>query len=115
MSETSETMIKKPIEVIVEDARGRVITLRKPSVLSTYRFIEALGKSADSETFCNMVMPLQYVIGIDEDLSVPLNTRRELDALIQRLDHDGIDAVMKGVAENFAPASPAEQKGELKK
>jgi len=116
MSENVKELIKRAEKTheIIDDL-GRIITLRKPGMLAQYRFVEMLGRSADSESFMNMTMPLRYVIGIDDDDKVACGTRRELDALIQRLGEEGVTAVMKGVNEQFAPASAEEEKSELKK
>jgi hypothetical protein len=116
MSDDIKTAIGKTVETFTkEDKLGRVISLRKPGTLAQYRFVEMLGKSADSETYMNMVMPLRYVVGIDDDLAIPCGTKRELEALIQRLGEEGIAAVMEAVTEHFAGADPAKDKDEIKK
>lgn len=117
MSEDKVLNLVKKVEQTFEviDSRERVITLRKPGMLAQYRFVEMLGKSADSESYMNMTMPLRYVVGIDDDDKVACGTRRELDALIQRLDEEGIAAVMQGVSDHFSATTPEEEKIELKK
>jgi hypothetical protein len=88
-------------EVQVQDARGRTITLRKPGVLAQYRLVEALGEVAKNVTYVDMIFPLLFVSAIDGK-TVPLPAKKsEIEALIQRLDEDGIAAVMLGVQDKF--------------
>lgn len=90
----------------VKDARGRTITLRKPGILAQYRLIETMGESAKNEVYMDMVMPVLFVSAIDgEPVPAPMK-KSEVEALIQRLDEDGITAVVTGVRDKFgAPAS----------
>lgn len=99
----------------VADARGRSITLRKPGVLAQYRLIEALGDSAKNETYVAMVLPLIYVAEIDGEAVIPPTRKSEVEVLIQRLDEDGINAVLEGVRAAFGGAAdPAADKAALK-
>lgn len=101
-------------EFTVNDASGRIIKLKKPGVLAQYRLIEALGASAGNEVYVGMVLPLIYVAEIDGD---PVNSpvsKIQVEALIQRLDSEGVQAVMAGVSENFGTASPAADEAALK-
>ena len=85
----------------VTDARGRVIALRRPNVLAQYRMVEAMGKSAENQVYMAMVMPLIYVASIDGDPVPPAATKAQIEALVQRLDEDGLAAVTKGIEERF--------------
>lgn len=85
----------------VKDARGRTITLRKPGVLSQFRLVEGLGDAAANTTYVRMVLPLIYVGAIDGDQVGPLNSKLKVEALIQRLDEEGIGAVSLGVEKHF--------------
>ncbi len=100
--------------VIVVDSQGRQITLQKPGVLVQYRLIEMLGESASNQTFMGMVLPLIFVSAINGEPVHRMTKRSELDALIQQLDEDGINAVMKGVTENFGAQDPEADKAALK-
>jgi hypothetical protein len=118
MAETDVlSMVKKADESFTEtDSLGRVITLRKPGMLAQYRFVEMLGKSADSESYMGMTMPLRFVSAIDDDDKIPCGTKRELEALIQRLGEEGVEAVMRGVGKHFQSTATAEEdKTEIKK
>lgn len=89
-------------EHTVHDSTGRAITLKKPGVLAQFKMIEMLGPAAASNgVFVNMVLPVTFVVAIDGDSVSRCSTRNELDALIQRLDEHGIQAVMEGVPKHF--------------
>lgn len=112
----SEQVVAKAAESFtVTDARGRVIVVKKPGVLAQYRLIETLGASASNETYVAMVLPLIYVAAIDGDTVLPLGRKSEIDALIQRLDEEGLSAVMQCVSDNFAKADPEADRQALKK
>ena len=112
---TEQVIAKASAEVAVTDARGRTIRLKKPGVLAQYRLIEILGESAKNEVYVGMVLPLIYVCEIDGDQVAQPNTKREVDGLIQRLDEDGIAAVMNGVQSHFGSVDPEADQAALKK
>lgn len=114
-SPTEQVIAKASAEVTVTDARGRTIRLKKPGVLAQYRLIEILGESAKNEVYVGMVLPLIYVCEIDGDQVAQPNTKREVDVLIQRLDEDGIAAVMNGVQSHFGSVDPEADQAALKK
>jgi hypothetical protein len=91
----------KSDDVQVTDARGRVLTLRKPNVLAQYQLVRMLGADASSnQTYLSMVMPLLYLQSIDGEV-VNFSNQRELDAAIQKLDEEGLEALAKGIQQNF--------------
>lgn len=101
--------------VTITDKRGRVIVLRRPGVLAQYRLIEALGnEAASNQTYVGMVLPLLYVESIDRS-PAPTASKRQIEALIERLGDEGIEAVGNGVIEHFGRRSPDEERAELKK
>lgn len=111
---SAEVVAKASAEISVTDARGRVITLRKPGVLAQYRLIEILGDSAKNEVYWTMTFPLIFVTKIDGDaVSMPIS-KREVEALITRLDDEGVSAVVHGVQESFGQSSPGQDKEQLK-
>jgi hypothetical protein len=92
----------KSADVQVKDAKGRVLTLRKPNVLAQYQLVRMLGADASSnQTYLSMVMPLLYLQAIDGEV-VNFANQRELDAAIQKLDEEGLQALAQGIQENFA-------------
>jgi hypothetical protein len=114
-SPAAQLIAKAAVVVIVPDDKGRKITLKKPGVLAQYRLIDALGDSAKNETYVNMCLPLLYVVDVNGQPEVPLTTKLLVEALIQRLDDEGIAAVMKGVRENWGQQDPEEDKAAIKK
>ena len=94
-------------DVTVTDARGRVLTLKRPNVLAQFQLIELLGQTAENRVFLLMAVPLLYLQAIDGDVQNFAN-RRELDAVIQRLDDDGLTAIQAAIAEHFGPTPDAE-------
>ena len=111
----SEQVIAKSLsEIEIVDARGRKLTLKKPGVLAQYRLVEMLGNTAANQTYVGMVLPLIYLSEID-GVSVPQPvSKRELEALIQRLDEDGIEAVSTNVMQSFGKSDPDADKAALK-
>lgn len=112
----TEQVVKGALsETIVTDRQGRHITLRKPGVLAQYRIVEVLGASAKNEVYMGMVLPLLYVAAIDEHAVGQPASKGEVEALIQRLDEAGIEAVVKGVTDHFASPDPEADKTAIKK
>jgi hypothetical protein len=100
--------------VVIESANGHSIALQKPGVLAQFRLVKILGKSAENTVYVQMVLPLTYVVEID---GVPVsqpNSEREIEALITRLDEEGVAAVMQGVQENFGAQSADETRDAIK-
>jgi hypothetical protein len=113
----SEEVVRAATEEFsVTDARGRVITLKKPGVLAQYRLVEAMGsEAARNEVYMGMVLPIIFVTSID-GLHVPSPTNKaQIEGLIVRLDDDGIAAVAAGVQEHFGAQDPEADREALKK
>lgn len=111
----SEEVVQKALfECTVTDAKGRVITLKKPGVLAQFRLIEALGETAKNEVYMGMVLPLIFIAAIDGDAVLTPTRKSEVEALIQRLDEPGITAVVSGVQEHFGQSNPEADKAALK-
>lgn len=114
---SSERIIKKANQVYeIEDENGRVIELKKPGALAQFRLIEMVGSdTAQNQVYMAMVLPLLFVNKID-GVSVFLSTKNELEALIQRLEDEGIEAVVKNVPKYFGKKEDAsEGKERIKK
>lgn len=102
-------------EVVVKDARGREIGLRKPGVLAQYRLPKVLGPElSENATYMKMVLPLLFVVSLEGQPVAFPQTDREIEALIQRLDEDGIVAVLHGVEANFGAQDPEATKADVK-
>lgn len=113
-SPTDEVIARAKGEIVVVDDKGRTIKIKKPGVLAQYRLIEVLGQTAANATYMNMVMPLIYVAEIDGDVVFQPSTKREVEALIQRLEEEGINAVMDAVSANFGKQNAEADKAAIK-
>lgn len=112
---TAQVIAKANAESSVTDSTGRVIKIKKPGVLAQYRLVEIVGAdAAKNEVYMSMVLPLIYVSEIDDKPLPQPRSKVEVDALIQRLDEAGIEAVMKGVQDAFGNADPEADKAALK-
>ncbi len=112
---TEQVLAEAASTVSIRDAQGRVIVLKKPGILAQYRIIEVAGESSKNEVYMRMVLPLIYVTELDGiPISQPAN-KLQLESLIQRLDESGVEAVMKGVGENFGSVDPEGDKSAVKK
>lgn len=111
---TQQVVAKAVSEVIETDPKGRVIKFRKPGVLAQFHLIEALGVTAQNPVYMGMAMPLLFVAEIDGDPVMPPNTKREVEALIQRLDTEGVNFVAETVQEKFGQQDPEKDKATLK-
>ena len=114
-SATSELMGSAAQEVTVSDGRGRQISLKKPGLLAQYRLVEAMGaERAANDRLYMMCLPLTYLAAIDgEPVSIP-PTYLGIEALVQRLDDAGLEAIMLGVQENWGAPDPEATKAALK-
>lgn len=92
-------------EFLVTDINGRKLKIKKPNALSQLRLVKAVGDSAKNEIWLGMVMPILYVKEIDGNEIIPPITEREVEALYERLDDDGIVAVIEGIKAHFGIAS----------
>lgn len=113
-SPAAQAVAKAVEQFSVTDERGRVIVLKKPGVLAQFRLVELLGASASNDVYMGMVLPLIYVALIDGDQVLPPLRKSEVEALIQRLDEDGVTAVARGVSKHFGGRDPEEDKAALK-
>jgi hypothetical protein len=96
----SKSEHKETVENVVTDSRGRLIKLRKPSVLAQFKLVSLVGgEQAKNEVYMQMVMPVIYVTEIDGVAVFPPQTQAELNKIIERLDEDGLQAVGEGLQE----------------
>ncbi len=110
----STSPLQQPTEITVTDSAGRQITLRKPNVLASYRFVELVGPSAKNEIYMAMAMPILFVAEIDGD-PVRFTTKAQMEALITRLDDHGVSAVMEAVTKNWGSVDPQAEHEAVKK
>lgn len=79
---------------------GRTLVVRKPSALNRLRLYEIIGPSAaQNRQYLGHAGLACSVVSIDgEPVAFP-TSKRELEALVQRLDDDGLDAAGFALAE----------------
>lgn len=110
-----EAVRQAAAEATVKDAQGRVLTLKRPSVLAQFQLVKMVGgAAAENQVYMAMILPLLYLAAIDGEAVRPPATQMQLDALIQRLDEDGITALADGVREHYAVASEEERRAAVK-
>lgn len=99
----SEQIVKQAAqEHSVTDSRGRLIMLKRPNPLAQFKIVEIVGgDAAENRVYMSMVLPLIYVTSIDGMPTPPIQNKGQLEALIQRLDEDGITAVSRAVGERY--------------
>jgi hypothetical protein len=94
-------------EVSVQDSAGRTIVLRKPNPLTKLRFIDAMGESSSNKLWAGTVWPLMYVVSIDGQPVPAPAQKAQIEALYQRLDEHGYEAVSTAHEQHFAPKDDA--------
>lgn len=95
---------------VVTDARGRAIELRKPAVLAQFRLIKILdAETAKNQTYVQTIFPLLFVTRIGEDHVGFPQSEREVEALITRLDDEGMIAVLDGVKDHWGAPRPEDR------
>src|SRR5258708_14877125 len=100
----------------VTDAKGRVLTLGEHDVLAPYRLVRIVGaEAAENRVYMNMIFPLLYLKKIDDEDLIPFQTIREVEALIQRLGHDGVRKLRAGVEKHFSSGDEKEDNLAIKK
>ena len=96
--------------VTVKDERGRDITVRKLKTLDRMRLLELVGAdNAMNDRYLGYATLAYCVACIDGDLVPTINTKVALEAVVQRLDDDGINAVASAVAANFMASKTADE------
>jgi len=94
----------------ITTASGRTYTLRRPDLLASVRLIEMIGaEAAQNAVLMGIFTMALHVIAIDAEKVEPPHTRRQLDALIQRIDEDYAEVV-----EAARALSPVRTDAELK-
>lgn len=115
----SDTVVKSPSATVEGvDEKGRVIRMRKPGVLAGWDLPRILGPQDAVNPVCyNQAQMLLHVAELDGE-PVFFTTAKELRALVQRLDHEGIATVTELYLEHFVQLSSdeeEEEKEEIKK
>ncbi|NTF67974.1 hypothetical protein [Rhizobium rhizogenes] len=102
----SEEVVQDANRVVhVSDARGRQIGIRKMHMSVRRRVLKALSDEMSRKLhYLGLVMLAACVVEIDGDPIALPTTELQFDALIDRLDDDGFEAVGNGMREHFGVA-----------
>lgn len=101
----SETPVTKNKWEIIDD-KGRKLVLKKPTVLDEIEFPLLLGADRAANTmFLSRVMPLLYLDSFDGKKVEPFKTFMDVEYTIQKLGHEGIEALTVGCLEFFSPSN----------
>lgn len=95
MSETATAQVTQATTQpeSVTDSLGRTLSLRKVGALQKLRLFKACGANASSNPYLGMAMLASAVSAIDEiPVAQPVN-EQQIEALVQRLGDEGLEAV----------------------
>lgn len=84
-----------PVEVV--DATGRVIVIKKLTPVERLRMLKLIG--GQNEHYMGMAALAYLVASIDGSPVTKPTSELQIEARIQQLGDDGIDAIAKGAAE----------------
>jgi hypothetical protein len=88
-------------QVLVTDARGRVIAVHKLTLLNYYQLTKAMGETTNSAAQ-DLAITAASVRRIDTlDFAMP-RTERDVEFLMQMLDFDGLAAAGNGLRQLHA-------------
>ena len=88
------------------DTRGRVIRVRRMNALDRLRLFEVAGaENAKNDAYMNYAVIACHVSAIDGDAVTRPATKAQLEALVQRLDEDGLVAAMTATAALYEAAA----------
>ena len=92
------------------DPRGRKIALRKINALDRLRLFELVGaENSRNEPYLGYASLAYHVASIDGDAVAKPASKAQLEALIQRLDDDGLNAVAAALPGLYPDASGSEE------
>lgn len=116
MKKPSEQILENEYDgKLIEDSKGRILTLRKPNILDTYDLMSALGDDAKSQACMQMAMKVLYVAKIDDVLIQSPKSYAEFRATLQRIGSEGIVALMDFMTSFEETPSEKEQIEKAKK
>lgn len=114
-SDKKEALPFKSKTADIQDEKGRKFTLKKINALAHFRLVEALGSELSSNTqYMGMALVLLHIHAID-DVLVVINKKSDVEALLNRLDYEGIQFVSNAISEVFKTDSQEEVEKAIKK
>ncbi|MGA7781084.1 MAG: hypothetical protein WCA85_25720 [Paraburkholderia sp.] len=102
VTETSGVAAAQPASdgamIVVDTTDGRKLTLTYPGPLAQYKLVLAMGsEAAENGRFVSMCLPLIYLSAIDGAPTLLPTTLLQIEAIIGRLGHTGLQALQKGI------------------
>lgn len=85
------------------DKRGREIVVKSLNALDLYRLTKALKEHSNTQASLNLAMTAASVTAIDGEPVAAPTSDREIEAMLQRLDFDGLEAANKALTALAAP------------
>ena len=90
----SEKVTKNPIDgLIVKDAGGRTLRLRKPDILDMYDLFSALGEDSQKPICVMMATKVLHVATIDDMVLECPKSYAQFRAALKRVGEDGLLAI----------------------
>ena len=103
-------MSEEKATVTVADKRGRQIEVRKLKPLDILRLTEMVGAdNALNQPYLGYATLVASVVAIDGNPTPPLSSKRTLEAQIQQLDEDGLNAVGEAFKKLYGDALSIEE------
>ena len=112
MSDTpsQEIIASGKAAVSVQDANGRDLGVRKINTLDRMRLLELVGPDlSNNDRYIGLAMLAYAVTSIGGDPILRPTSKAQLEAVVQRLDDDGFNAVSKAVVDNFISARTTDE------
>ena len=98
---------------VVVDSQGRAIKVRKSSAIDKMRLLRVVGAAdSDNAAFMNYATLASMVTEIDSLPCTPIASMLDIEAMVQRLEEYGLEAVLNarrylvrtaGVSDNMSP------------
>ena len=112
----SETIVKAANQsTTVTDSRGRSITFKPFNALDRMKFFEAMGaENSKNQEYVQLAAMACVVRSIDGDTIPRPSNKAQLEALVQRLDDDGLEAVMLELQKQAVEAGTDDAEATLK-
>ncbi|WP_435018494.1 hypothetical protein TA3x_000468 [Tundrisphaera sp. TA3] len=105
----SQSIVKAANQVLtVTDALGREIGIRKLNALDRIKMFEVVGsENSSNQAYMIYASAACHAASIDGEAVSRPATRLQLEALVKRLDEEGIEAILGGLQEQYAAKEAA--------
>lgn len=83
---------------------GMRLKIRKPRNVAQLRLVSIVGaEDAKNQVYMSLVGPLLWIESIDDEPIGMLVSKRELEALFERIGDEGLTAIVEHIAKELAP------------